>query len=438
MALTYHCRDTLRRDAVRGHPVVNGIDFLEVVNASTSSPVLPQTTLLVHLINDLPINEVNNLWATVTGGDRIRTIQVTSLTDYVVASTSPPVSLPAATVTRVLVITVDQPGDFSTYTLRLILKPEPSPTSSPRQVSFVLDPILSAIAFSFKVSCPKDFDCQPADCQPAPALPSPVINYLAKDYASFRQVLLDRMALLLPDWQERNPADLGIALVELMAYAGDYLSYQQDAIATEAYLHTARKRTSVRRHARLVDYRMHDGCNARVWVQVQTSNDLDLNDKPVQFLTSPVGQLTKSGLAFGSENYQNLLKNGADVFELMHPASLFAAHNEIDFYAWGDAHCCLPVGSTQATLIGDFPNLAEGQMLLLAEICDPQTGLPQDANLTHRQVVRLVKVESVIDPLGIPVSSPASFAKRNYQPGYKHHLAPRRCTHVSPLHLLTS
>ena len=57
----------------------------------------------------------------------------------------------------------------------------------------------------------------------------------------------------------------------MLAYVGDHLSYQQDAVATEAYLGTARRRVSVRRHARLVDYAMHDGCNARAWVQVQVN-----------------------------------------------------------------------------------------------------------------------------------------------------------------------
>ena len=80
--------------------------------------------------------------------------------------------------------------------------------------------------------------------------------------------MLDRLALLVPDWRERNAADVGIALVELLAYVGDHLSYQQDAVATEAYLGTARRRVSSRRHARLVDYLMHDGCNARAWVHV--------------------------------------------------------------------------------------------------------------------------------------------------------------------------
>src|SRR4029077_7562637 len=89
---------------------------------------------------------------------------------------------------------------------------------------------------------------------PTSPLAAPEIDYLAKDYASFRQLMLDRISVLSPQWKERNPADIGIALVELLAYAGDYLSYRQDAVATEAYLGTARRRVSVRRHARLVDY----------------------------------------------------------------------------------------------------------------------------------------------------------------------------------------
>ena len=38
----------------------------------------------------------------------------------------------------------------------------------------------------------------------------------------------------------------------------------------------------------------------------------------------------------------------------MQDGVLYVAHNEIDFYTWGDADCCLPQGSTQATLGGSF------------------------------------------------------------------------------------
>ena len=67
--------------------------------------------------------------------------------------------------------------------------------------------------------------------------------------------MLDRIAALIPEWTRAQAADFGVSLVEALAYTADYLSYQLDAIATEAYLGTARRRVSVRRHARLVDYR---------------------------------------------------------------------------------------------------------------------------------------------------------------------------------------
>ena len=38
---------------------------------------------------------------------------------------------------------------------------------------------------------------------------APAIDYLAKDYDSFRRLMLDRLSLLAPDWTERTPADLG-------------------------------------------------------------------------------------------------------------------------------------------------------------------------------------------------------------------------------------
>ena len=184
----------------------------------------------------------------------------------------------------VLDVQVDRPGDFSSYTLRLVrdaLHPQPPDG---------IDPMFAAVDFSFKVECPTDFDCRPRCVCPPTERREPEIDYLAKDYASFRRLMLDRMSALMPQWQERNPADLGVALVEVLAYVGDYLSYQQDAVATEAYLGMARRRISVRRHARLVDYLMHDGCNARAWVQVQVNADVPLMAAGTRLYTRIPGQ----------------------------------------------------------------------------------------------------------------------------------------------------
>ena len=75
-----------------------------------------------------------------------------------------------------------------------------------------LDPFFAAVEFSFKVECPSDFDCKPKRICPPERLPEPEIDYLAKDYNSFRQLMLNRMAVLTPQWRERNPADLGAAI----------------------------------------------------------------------------------------------------------------------------------------------------------------------------------------------------------------------------------
>src|SRR4029077_15545434 len=97
------------------------------------------------------------------------------------------------------------------------------------------------------------------------------------------------------DWRERHVPDLGIALVELLAYTGDYLSYYQDAVATEAYLETARQRISVRRHVRLVDYAMHEGCDSRAWLFGETDSYVSLDPQEIYFITGHNDALGVSG-----------------------------------------------------------------------------------------------------------------------------------------------
>src|SRR5262249_41556561 len=162
-------------------------------------------------------------------------------------------------------------------------------------------------------------------------------------------LLLDRMTLLMPQWQERHAADLGVALVELLAYVGDYLSYQQDAVATEAYLGTARRRVSVRRHARLVDYAMNEGCNARAWGQVQVSADAGLLPKGMRLFTRIPGRPVRL------PDDPGILRLAAAGFETMHDVSLFTLHNAMNFYTWSDQRCCLPKDARVATLAGNLP-----------------------------------------------------------------------------------
>src|SRR6266436_4387393 len=100
-----------------------------------------------------------------------------------------------------------------------------------------------------------------------------VINYLARDYASFRQALLDLIPSKLPEWSDRSEADFGIVLIELFAYMADILSYYQDRIANEAFLSTAQERRSVIEHLNLIGYELQGAAPATARLSVIVSND---------------------------------------------------------------------------------------------------------------------------------------------------------------------
>jgi hypothetical protein len=177
--MIYFCCDERRRQALLGHPTLNGIDFLEVVDDPTMPDAGRQRTLLVNFVNPLAPFSLNKTRLRIEGGERI--------SDVGVETTSIGVDDQA----RVLTVKVNHPGDFSIYTLRLV-KNAKDPASAQPPTGF--DPQLSSIAFSFKVNCPSDFDCRAEQVCPPELRTAPLIDYLAKDYASFRQLMLDRLA----------------------------------------------------------------------------------------------------------------------------------------------------------------------------------------------------------------------------------------------------
>lgn len=377
MGLVYACGNAGRRARlIEADPVVaNGIDYLEVDAA--------QTTLSVHFLHPLPGQPggfpaspaLTAPQVVIRGGVRVVDPRVTSIS----ASG------------KVLTVTVREPGDFSRYVLALVA----TPTAKEPPAGF--DPVSSEVAFSFKVDCPSDFDCRPADDCREELSPAPRIDYLARDYASFRRLMLDRMSVTAPQWTERNPADVGVTVVELLAYAADRLSYHQDAAATEAYLSTARLRSSVRRHARLLDYPMHDGANARAWLAVEVAGATVLPAR-----TPVLTGEAESPVVIRPWQVEAAAARGATVFETLHDAELRPERNLIEIHTWGNKECCLPEGATRATLRGSEADLGlrEGDVLIFEEIAGAD-GLPQNADLSHRHAVRLhERPRQRTDPIG--------------------------------------
>ncbi|MEV6588566.1 putative baseplate assembly protein [Streptomyces acidicola] len=313
-----------------------------------------------------------------------------------------------------LYVTLDKAGDTSRYRLSLV---EADPYGRPGTEPFRgFDQRYHSAPFRFRPDCPTPFDCKDEHSEGTAFPDAPVIDYTARDYETIRKLLLDRLALTTPDWVERNPADLGMTLVELLAYTGDQISYQQDAVATEAYLDTARRRVSVRRHVRLIDYAMHDGCTARAYVTVETAGDQTLAPGTFRFASVDVRTLDphdrpEPGTVIGDHDLADLDERGSvEVFEpvtLSDPLQLRTAHNAIRLWTWGGEVCTLPKGATSATLSDAWADpetcrdrqlaLRPGDLLVLEEIKGPRTGTPGDADPAHRQAVRLTSVTPGID-----------------------------------------
>lgn len=384
--------DSQRRRDVRAHtdaegkPDLNGIDYIEVDEHD-------HHILYVHFMDKAPEN-ITEKHIRIEGGRRIRDIKAG---EPVLCDPADPEQADC------MRVTVDRVGDFSTYTLCLVaLDDQGHPTDKPLEG---FDARYACADFSFKANCPSDLDCPPKEICSPQRLPEPDINYLAKDYASFRQLILDRLALTMPDWKERHVPDIGLTLVEILAYVGDYLSYYQDAVATEAYLGTARQRISVRRHARLVDYVMHEGCNARTWLFVETSDDIALDPRDTYFIARSNGALFGSSPMLSGDDLRGISLNEYEVFEplLAKPEQfiqLYQAHNEISFYTWGEKECCLPRGTTSATLDASGQlHLKVGDVLIFEEVLGSKTGDPADADPAHRHAVRLTRVEEGMDDL---------------------------------------
>lgn len=149
--MIYQCCDDRRRDALLGHPTLNGLDNVEVLD----DPGLPmderQRRLRVRLVNPALTPAAEQFH--VDGGVRITTIGV-------LAVDAEPADADGEQ--RAFLLTLDRPGDFSRYTLRLVGADGDAPPPG-------FDPVLSGIDFFFKAGCQSDIDCEArGTCPPAP------------------------------------------------------------------------------------------------------------------------------------------------------------------------------------------------------------------------------------------------------------------------------
>ncbi len=341
--------------AVIGSTSFNGIDFVEVV---------PPRTLHVHFLNKVKVADPS-IVATITGGDSVPTVPLQPINNATDWSTDPE-GRPLLTLTALT------DGDFSFYTLTI---------TAP-----VLDLILNSSRFSFKSTCPSDFDCAPPPhvCQPDDT-PIPPIDYLAKDFLSFRQALTEFSSLRYPNWVERSEADFGMVMAEVLSAVGDELSYLQDRVAAEATLPTATQRRSLVSLARLVDYEPQPATSASTLVQC------DVKSKGVVPAGARISALAPNGTKVPFEIGTGLAD--ATPYQVSNDWNL-----GIKPYWFDDSEECWPQGATDLWVQGHGYDFTPGQALLI------QTDLPGES---LRQIVHLIAAgHETADPIFLTNGQP--------------------------------
>ena len=312
-------------------------------------------TFLTPITPSQQVYLTSSLSYTLTGGQR--------LFPRILAAALPGPSSPPGPDNQSVVLTLNSLGDLSIYTLTV---------NGPD-----IDPFFSSAKLRFRLACDDPFDCSTPTVQPAPQAEMAVaIDYLTKDYAGFRQALLDFIPTRLPAWTEQNEADLGMMLVELFSSTADNLSYMQDRVANEAFLDTATQRRSVAGHLALIGYQMDDGASACTWLQFQVNS----------------AQALLAG--FKVSNNPSASDDPIIVFETLADAQLDPASNHMSLYDWGNANCCLPKTQLSAALAGNFDQLKIGDYLIF------------DGGSDQRDVVRLTADPQTVQVASSLITSP--------------------------------
>ncbi len=363
-----------RLQALRAQNAVTGLDFV-YVDAT-------QVTLDVYFLTE-PGSVVPSLVSDLTP-DQITIYEAADPARRPAAHVLPGLSWPVVEGRQVLRLNVAQPGGYVLYRLRL---------NDAR-----IDRYFNDILFSFKANCPSDLDCapEPPACPPEPEIDFPV-DYTARDFWSFRRALLDFAAQRYPDWPDRLEADAGVMLAEVLSALGDEMAYYQDRVGREAYLETASQRRSLRRHARLVDYTVHDGLAGTTWL------DLTIAGGPVRDI--PAGSAVWAMADTGERIVYEVGRGLSETLD--QPPRLYPtdpARNSLEPHIFdGETGSCLEVGATEMFVNGHlaahlplddpWPGPGLGRWVLLRTD-------PRDPSIAARRwPVRLVEVEELDDPL---------------------------------------
>ena len=365
---------------------LNGLELVFVELVPAAAPTQAKLTLTFHNtiavaeiddainVGGVPVTDVFTLTGgtRIVGGSRAGQLRVTEVA--------------AGPDAQSLVLTTSSIGDYSTYSLDVAFENASGDT--------LIDPLLASIPFKFRPGC-FNLNCAPTFETGTPAADQPVIDYLARDFDSIKHVLINAMRARVPQWEPTSEVDLDMVILDLIAADADELCDFQDRVMQEAYLGLARKRVSLARHARLMDYHIHQGNQASTWLVAEVDSNL----------TIPAGTGVWTG-----EKWED---RGTVVFVTEADRDCLVDLNRLELYDWGGVATALDAGATEAELAlpsslnpllqGDAETLRDHLRrpdvthLVIEEVLNPETGRVNGRDTTKRQLLNLLDDDSVAD-----------------------------------------
>ena len=101
-----------------------------------------------------------------------------------------------------------------------------------------------------------------------------LIDYTSRDYESLLKAMQDLAPDKLPEWTDYSQeTDFGNALLQLFAHMGDIIAYHQDRMVNESFLGTARERSSIIEHLKLIGYRLATAAPSSAELTLEFSAD---------------------------------------------------------------------------------------------------------------------------------------------------------------------
>lgn len=328
-----------RLDLLKNQTNITGVDYLRVAAVSTVGTGL-NVRMHIHF-HHTGRKHAKTILGTVTADQ----IQLTSVDDRL--SEVLPVSH------------IQLSGNLLKFNLRLS-RSDFRETFTFRLDHPKVDPMFAELTFRFDKACQTDVDPQPEAEVPFDDTEhrNYPVDYSGRDFSGFRRTLTEFAAQRYPKWKDRLNADTGMMLVDIMSALGDEFSYYQDRVAREAHLETATQRRSVRRHARLVDYSMHDGMAPSTWLTAFAKQNGSL----------PAGTEVRAEDSGDTLVYEigNGLKDIAE--ERSFPVA--PALNSFSPHIWDEDKTELPVGAVSMHITGKHADILTGDepiRLLLEE-----------------------------------------------------------------------